>query len=519
MKHLSGLDATFLYLETPETPMHVGGLNLIDLPKGYKGDFYEDVKAHVASRMHLAPVFQRKLALMPFELADPVWVEDDDVDLDYHIRRIILPKPGTMEQLETYVGRLHSSLLDRSRPLWEFYVIEGLNTGQVGFYSKLHHAAVDGQAAVALAHAVLDVTPKPREVKPPPARSRRREYQLGVAELAQAALGNMVAQYVKLGLYLPKAAKTVAKLAIPRKGPDGKRGFAWAKNLSLGPRTPLNVSITNQRLFATASLPLSDVKKIARHFGVTLNDTVMALCSSALREYLAATSEKGIPKKPLVAAVPVSMREPGNKEANNQVAMMFCSLATNVGDPVERLRAINASTDAAKQSFGTLQEIIPTDFPIFGAPWLMSGLASLYGRSKIANKIPPLANVVISNVPGPQFPLYIAGGKIATYYPVSIIAHGLALNITVESYHGSLDFGFTACRRIMPDVRDIAKYLKDAHAELLSLVDATPEEELAPKPRRARVPRALKPAAKPVPKAPIAVKAPRRKVAKAQSTA
>ena len=151
MKHLSGLDSTFLYLETPETPMHVGGLNLFELPPGHSGDFYEDVKAHVASRMHLAPVFTRKLALMPFELASPVWIDDDAIDLDYHVRRIILPRPGSMAQLETYVGRLHSSLMDRSRPLWEFYVIEGLKDGRVGFYSKLHHAAIDGQAGVALA--------------------------------------------------------------------------------------------------------------------------------------------------------------------------------------------------------------------------------------------------------------------------------------------------------------------------------------------------------------------------------
>jgi diacylglycerol O-acyltransferase / wax synthase len=166
MKHLSGMDATFFHLETPEMPMHVGSLALVDLPSGYTGDFYEDYKAQMASRLHLAEVFQRKLALMPFELSNPVWVDDDDVDLDYHIRRIILSKPGTFKQLEQYVARLHSSIMDRSRPLWEFYIIEGLKSGQMALYSKVHHAAVDGQAGTALFKAMYDASPEPRAIKP-----------------------------------------------------------------------------------------------------------------------------------------------------------------------------------------------------------------------------------------------------------------------------------------------------------------------------------------------------------------
>ena len=160
MHHLSGLDATFLYMETPETPMHVGGLNIFELPPGYEGDFLDNLRDHITARMHLAPVFQRKLVNMPFELANPVWVADEDIDLEYHIRSTVLPKPGTRAQLDKLVGRLHSSLLDRSRPLWEFYVIEGMADGRLGFYSKVHHAAVDGQAAVALANSIFDVTPE-----------------------------------------------------------------------------------------------------------------------------------------------------------------------------------------------------------------------------------------------------------------------------------------------------------------------------------------------------------------------
>ena len=210
MKHLTGLDAAFLYLESPEMPMHVGSLHVYSLPPAYKGSFVDDVREHIRKRMHLAPVFHRKLALMPFDIANPVWIEDDDVDLDYHVRSITLPRPGTMAQLENYVGRLHSSLIDRSRPLWEFYVFDGLASGDVAFYSKMHHAAIDGQAGVAVANAVLDLTPEPRAVKPPPSRAGKQPYQLGVGELVGAAFSNMANQYVKLLRMFPGMARALA---------------------------------------------------------------------------------------------------------------------------------------------------------------------------------------------------------------------------------------------------------------------------------------------------------------------
>ena len=187
MNHLSGLDAMFLHVESPEMPMHVGSLNVLDLPAGYAGEFYEDAKNFVAQRMHLADVFTRKLALMPFDLSNPVWVDDEDVDLDYHIRHVSLPKPGSNRQLQQYVARLHSTLLDRSRPLWEFFVIDGLKSGQVALYTKLHHAGIDGQAGVAVGKSIFDLEPTGRYIKPPRARVRRNQYQLGIAELAGAA--------------------------------------------------------------------------------------------------------------------------------------------------------------------------------------------------------------------------------------------------------------------------------------------------------------------------------------------
>ncbi len=478
MHHLSGMDATFLYIETPEMPMHVGSMHLFDLPEGYQGDFYEAVREHIAKRMHLAALFQRKLALMPFELANPVWVDDEDVDLDYHLRRVTLSRPGSMEQLEQLVGRLHSSLIDRSRPLWEFYVIEGFHTGQAAFYTKIHHAAMDGAAGVALAQAVFDLTPVPRAVKPPRPRPRTLQYQLGVAELAAAALSNTLRQYVKLARILPDMGRAAKSLLRRETDDDGKRRFVVRKQFRLGPRTPINVAITNQRSFAGANLPLAEIKEITRVTDTTVNDVVLALCSSALRRYL---DDQGCnPDKQLIAAVPVSLRAAGNTDLNNQVSMMFVGLASDIADPLQRLHAIRGQAASAKELTGKIKTAIPTDFPSFGAPWLMSGLASLYGRSRLANVMPPLANVTVSNVPGPQVPLFMAGAKVALYYPVSIPIHGVALNITVQGYNGMLGFGLTACRRALPDVRVLAGYLGDALEELLTAARVLPVVEAIP---------------------------------------
>jgi WS/DGAT/MGAT family acyltransferase len=470
MIHLSGMDASFLHLETPEMPMHVGSLQIADLPEGYAGDYYEDVKRWMATRMHLAPVFQRKLALMPFDLANPVWVDDEDVDLDYHVRHVILPRPGTMEQLEKYVARLHSSLLDRSRPLWEIYVIEGLNTGQVAIYNKMHHAAIDGQAGVAIAKALLSGSATPPPTKPPRQRPRTNRYQLGVAELAGAAVSNAVTQYIKLFKSLPAMGRALRAVVYPVSEVDGKRHLSLPEGFQLGPKTPLNVAITNQRSFAARSISLAEVKAMAKRSGASLNDIVMATCAGALKRYLA--DYDVTPDKPLIAGVPVSLREAGNTDPNNQVSMMLVSLATHIADPIERLMAINASANLGKRLQGSVKGAMPTDFPSLGVPWIMTGLVSLYGRSRLANRLPPVANVAISNVPGPQFPLYFAGAKLANFFPVSIPGHGIALNITVQSYNGLLEVGLTACRRALPDVADLADYIVEEHKKLRAVIEA-----------------------------------------------
>ena len=499
MNHLSGIDAAFLHLESPEMPLHVGSLHVLELPPGYEGDFYEDVKACLAERLHLADVFTRKLALMPFDLSNPVWVEDEDIDLEHHIRHITLPKPGSNTQLQQYVARLHSTLLDRSRPLWEFFVIDGLRSGEVALYIKVHHARLDGQAGVALGRAILDTEAAGRKIKPPRAKLRRNDYQLGVAELLGAAARNTALQVVQLVKALPAVARAAKSVLLPEKDEQGRRAWAiplkLAKNLDfLAPRTPLNVAITNQRRFAARTVPLAEVKEIAKRTGVSLNDVVMGTVSGALREYFRAHRE--LPAKSLTAAVPVSLRAAGDDSANNQVGMMVVKLATQVADPLQRLKAIAESSQGAKSMMGRVKAAIPTDFPMLAAPWLMSGLASLYGRSRLANVLPPPANLVISNVPGVQQQLYFAGAKIISYYPVSIPAHGMALNVTVESYNGRLDYGLIGCRRAIPDIMDLADSLLAEHRKLLELARAleapAPAEVTAPpvaEPPKARRPR------------------------------
>jgi diacylglycerol O-acyltransferase len=501
MKHLSIVDGAFLHMESAEMPMHVGSLNLFEPPAGYKGEgFYEKVKEHVAKRMHLAPVFTRKLALMPFDLANPVWIHDDDLDLDYHVRYMVLPKPGSIEQLEALAARLHSMLLDRSRPLWEFYVIEGLADGRIGFYGKVHHAAVDGQAGVAMATSIFDLTPEPRAVKAP-REARANTYQLGVAELLAAALQNQFQQLVQSVRLLPKIASTAlgaVKEAIATRQNESKEDRAARKaeapstRFKLAPATPFNHSITNQRAFAAVSLPLPEVKAIGKSVGASINDVVLWLCSTALRSYLKEGRE--LPDKSLVAGVPISLRQEGDTTANNQVAGTLIDLGTELADPVARLKAIKRGTAAMKREMGTFRGVIPTDFPSLGSPWLISGLAALYGRSRIADWL-RLANVTISNVPGSRVPVYLVGAKMTDYYPVSIVVHGIALNITVQSHVDQLCFGFIACRRAVPDVHELGTHMKRAMETLralaaaalaapakaaVALPAATPEADTAP---------------------------------------
>ena len=506
MKQLGGIDASFLYMETPQTPMHVAGLSIVEPPPGLKGSFYEVYKAHIGGRLHLFPVLHKKLIQVPWDIDHPLWVDDDAMDLDYHIRHLGLPRPGTMQQLEELVGRLHSNFLDRSRPLWEFYVIDGLADGQIAIYTKIHHAAVDGGAGMVLTQMMYDATPTPRKVEPPPATAEKAGAPDGL-KLLGAAYKNMLSQHVSALQKIPDVLKAIASVAAPVLGGATRLQIKGLPTL-VAPKTMLNTSITSQRSFTARSLPLAEAKAIAKATETKLNDVVMAVCAGALRRYL--LEKHGLPKEPLVAFVPVSLREAGNTESNNQVSGMLCSLATDIKDPVERLKAIHASSVEAKELSGKIKDATPRDFSIFGAPLVIQNAIGLYGRSGLADRLPPPANVCISNVPGPQTPLYLAGAKLLTLYPVSIPTHGMALNMTVQSYHGALDFGLTACRRNVPQLPKLADYLEEAMAELHeAVIGATTARPAAAPRKRAKAnaapaaPRlsATRPKAMPPPKA------------------
>lgn len=457
MKHLSALDAFFLQLETPDTPMHVGSLMLLDRPP--QGDPYKAIRDHFAERVHLAPVFSRVLRFMPLDIANPVWIPAEHVDLDHHIQRLTLPSPGTQAQLESAVARLHEGMLPRDRPLWRFTVIDGLHSGQVGFYAKIHHAALDGQGGIAVAQALLDASPKPSEAKRAAAKNASA-LPPSTAMMLGSTLRNTIAQYGRLLKAIPGFAKAAGRTgAMALAAQPGKGGSPAA------PRMRLNETITAGRKFVAMQIPLAEAKAIARHYDAKLNDAVLAICAGALRRHFA--DEDVEPAKAMVAAVPLSLRVPGDKTQENQVAMMLVGLATHIADPVKRMAAIVAASTRAKQLAGSMKSAIPTDLPSLGIPWLMAAVTPLYRKAVTAERIPVVANVLISNVRGPQLPLYLAGAEMQAYYPVSIVTHGLALNITIVSYKDSLDIGLVSCRKTMPDLRLFATHLRKAHEELL----------------------------------------------------
>lgn len=477
-KQLSGLDATFLYIESPEQPMHVGALHHIALPPGYKGSFVNALRKHIEQRLHMAGLFTNKLAFMPFDLGHPVWLHEPKLDLKHHIQTLKLPKPGTHAQLTTAAAKLHAQLLDRSKPLWQFTVIEGLEDGGVALHTKMHHAALDGKGAIVLANAILDVTPIPREVKPAEQGAKPKRTELKIGEMIGAVFSNSLAQYAKIVQALPSAA-SIAGQALASQGAGAAKAAlksaAVKRSLNLGPRTLFNKPVSNTRAFATAELPFAELRgaaKAASSDGAgSLNDAVLFVCSTALRSYL--LHHKALPKATLVAAMPVSLREESNKDLNNQASMTLVELGTHLSDPKKRFAAIMKSTAKVKTAMSSMKSLMPTDYPSLFAPWLVGGVSSAYSklntRFNLAERMPVMANLVISNVPGPPVPLYLAGAQLKSFHPMSIIMHGVALNITVQSYAGKVDFGVIACGKAVPDVMLLAEGLQTGFDELMAL--------------------------------------------------
>ncbi|MFG6431735.1 wax ester/triacylglycerol synthase family O-acyltransferase [Roseateles sp. LYH14W] len=503
MKQLAGLDASFLYLETPQMPMHVGALHLLELPADYAGDYVEDLREHMRLRLPLLPALRRKLLTMPLGLSNPGWV-DADPDLAEHIVEVELPPDSGMAELEAQVGALHPVLLDRSRPLWKFHVFTGLAPGpegqcRVALYTQLHHAAVDGQAAVALAQVILDLGPEPRAIEATATRGNKRG-RLGTVGLLRAAVAQQWQQTAKLARSLPGAAGILGSMAADYVGSAAGgsavdklrtlladvaaqttavvRGKTAVSSLGPAPRTRFNVSLSATRSFAGVTLPLAELNRTRKRHGASVNDAVLFVIGGALRRFL--TRHGPLPRKSLIAAVPVSMRAAGDTTSNTQATMSLMSLGTHLADPAQRLAHVIASSQAMKAQMGQVKSLMPTDFPALGIPWLMQAGAMLYGRAKVAEKLPVVANLVISNVPGPQLPLYLAGARMLTNYPTSIAVHGLALNVTVQTYNQSLDIGLMACGEALPQTSELAAYVEAAFMEFQALPVAAVEPEPAP---------------------------------------
>ena len=480
MKPLTGLDASFLHLETAEMPMHVGALHVLALPAGFKGSFIERLRAHIEQRLPQLAALRRRLGKVPLDLFNPVW-EDAVPDLGEHIVSQTLPAGSGLRALEQAVAWLHMSLLPRDRPLWKFHVFEGLAPGHQGqtyvaLYTQMHHAAVDGQAAVALASVILDLSPEPRALPERPARPPRAP--LGAVGLLRGALAHQWHQTLRLGRALPAGIGNLAQLATQtaedalqtwRQAPRKQRSGLAA------PRTRFNSSVGRERRFASLSLPLAALNAARARHGASLNDALLMICSGALRRLLLELGE--LPRQPLVAAVPISKRAEGDSAASNQVSMTRVRLPTQIADPRRRLAQLLREAATMKRGMATMKALMPADFPSPGWPWLLGSAARLWGGAHLAEKLPPLVNLVISNVPGAPVPLYLAGARMLTNAPASIIVHGIALNLTVQSYAGQLELGLIADGAALDEAQALAfiGHLQAAYDELLAL----------PAPRRA----------------------------------
>jgi WS/DGAT/MGAT family acyltransferase len=460
MDRLSGLDASFLYLETPQTHMHVAMAAILDpsaMPGGYS---FEKIVDLIAGRIHLLPPFRRRLLKVPFDLHHPVWVEDPDFDIIHHVRRVALPAPGGLEELGAMAGRITSTPLDRSRPLWEAWVIEGLQNGFFALLAKVHHSAVDGVSGAGLLVHLFDLERVPSDPRRPPPPRDVEPLPSEMDLFREAALARLK-QPVELVRLAGRTAKAVFDVAKKRRDPEATAGGTPLR----APRTPFNAAVTARRNAAFSRVSLDDIKRVKNAAGSTVNDVVLAVCAGALRRYLAGRG--ALPETPLLAVCPISVRGSGPTYGSNTVSAMFTSLATNVADPLERLRIISQSTRGAKDEHNAIGAQTLQSWAEFAAPTTFHVAARFYTRLKLADKHRPIHNLVISNVPGPPFPIYLAGAEVVALYPMGPVMEGAGLNVTVMSYRGRIDFGFMVASELMPDVWDLARAVEPAVNELL----------------------------------------------------
>ena len=509
MERLTGLDATFLYLETPTHHMHVAMTMVLDpstMPGGYS---FEKIKEFIAGRLHLVPPFRRRLLEVPFRLNHPIWVEDPDFDLDFHIRRIGAPSPGGRRELAEMAGQIASSQLDRSRPLWELWVIEGLKQDRIGVVTKVHHSAIDGSSGAELMVHLFDLEPNPPSplvpAETPPERIPSDLEMVGYAAVSRFR------RYAGLIPLVGQTLQSVNRVVQGRRGSDRLVGAAPLT----APRATWNGALGQRRQVGFARVPLDEAKELKNRLGVTVNDVVLALCAGTLRRYLA--DKDALPAEPLIAVCPISVRGEGDEAGGNKVSAMFTSLATDVDDPIERVRAISEVTKGAKEEHKAVGADMLQNWAEFAGPNTFNLASRLYSSLGLADAHRPIHNVVISNVPGPNFPLYYAGAEVVAAYPMGPVMEGAGLNITVMSYRNSIDIGFMVDRDLVPDVWDMADAVQLAFDELKEAAGMTTGAPAPPATGNAPEKRA--PAKKARAKKAPAKKAPARKAAPGKTTA
>jgi WS/DGAT/MGAT family acyltransferase len=463
MQRLTGLDAAFLALETPTAHMHVIGVAVIDpatVPGGDSRRFHERVRALLDARLPLLPPLRRRLVEVPFRLHVPLWVEDPDFDLAYHVRRAALPSPGGPHELAEFVADFASRPLDRRKPLWESSVVEGLEHGHQAFVTKIHHSLIDGVAGVAVLAALFDLSPD-APLEPADAGEEWVPDRIPTeTEMFGRALIGIASRPAKIARAMATLVPGVVR-AVRRARRDD---LDVALPLT-APRLSMNRTITARRVTAFSSVPLADVKAVKDALGVTVNDVVLALAAGALRSYLDRRDE--LPDRPLVASVPTSIRGTGDDRFGNRLSSMFASLHVEIDDPIERLHAVARSMSGAKSVYEEVGGSTLQDWAETAAPALFSRATRFYSRLHLGERVRPPINLIVSNVPGPPWPLHLAGARLVAIHPLGPIFDDCGVNMTVMSYLDHIDFGFIGCRELMPDLGNLAAAVPDALTELM----------------------------------------------------
>ncbi len=498
MRQLTALDQQFLALEDARHHGHVGGLAILDPSTAPGGQLtLLDLCKLISERLPLVPPFRWRLVEVPLNLDYGYWIDDPHFDLEFHVRELALAPPGTDQQLSEQVGRIFSRPLDRSRPLWECYLVHGLPKGRVAVMTKIHHAVIDGMSGAEIMGALLDLSAEGREL--PDIPEPRGDHAPSQLELLARGLMGVPRYPVRLLGSIPRAlpnveevqqfsglpgVKSLGRLAAGAQQLLGRRRIVGHQDL-VPPRTSFNGRVSPHRRFVFTRLGLDEVKEIKNHYGFTVNDVLVSVCAGAVRRWLIKHEE--LPAEPLVAQIPVSVRrEEQIGTYGNRILLMTAPLFTNIYDPVARLERTHEALAEMKERHRALPADLLRDANQFIPPALFSRAARLTFSLSSSKRGRPAWNLVVSNVPGPQIPLYMAGARLEANYPISVVTDGMGLNITVMSYLGGLDFGIVADREQMPDVWSLVQWLRESMQEL--------------KPKAAKKP-ALRASAKPTPAA------------------